>query len=278
MSDEEKIQIAALGLLGLFSRKPKSSESREAEREAEREAREEAERERKEQEAREAREAREELEAEREEAERQEAKRLREEAERERKEQEEQEEAARQEAERKEQEEAERQREEEERLEAERLKAERERKEEALKAREEAKRKYDDDDAADSGTGGDVDDFDDFRSSESESLLPVPPRVVNQADSTGPDTDPGALVGDSSYIEQGGIIYAADGKPFKNITDAIKVIRAEFPENEKGRVFKTNKGVWRVKNNNPGKRAYEKVPETSQDERSITQLLPRLRF
>ena len=108
MSDEEKIQIAALGLLGLFSRKPKSSEARqEAEREAARKQ--------KEREAREAREA-ERLKAERE------AQEAREKAERKRKEQEEreareaQEEAAREaerEAERRQKEEADRKRKEE---------------------------------------------------------------------------------------------------------------------------------------------------------------------
>ena len=231
--------------------------------------------------------------------------------------------------------------------EAERLKAEREAQEEAereaqeedkrkeqeaLKAREEAKRKFGADAAADSGTDVDDDDFDDFKSTESESLLspknqtkkqtnvpPVPVQVkdkplagsktaesdsapetdvepdassapgtvVETTASTDPDTDPedpGALVGDSSYIEKDGILFAADGKPFQNIPDAIKVIRAEFPKNEKGRVFKTNKGVYKVKKNEPGLRAYEKVKsgsassETSQDAGSMTELLPRLRF
>ena len=158
MSDEEKIQIAALGLLGLFglAKRSGNAERLEAERrEAERQEAERQEAERQEAERREAERKRKEAEAERQaklEAERQEAERQ--EAERQKAEAEAEAERQRQEAERKRKEaeaEAERQRQEAERreaerqakLEAERREAERKRKEaeaEAERQRQEAER------------------------------------------------------------------------------------------------------------------------------------------
>lgn len=129
----------------------------------------------------------------------------------------------------------------------------------------------------------------DFESEDDERVPPIPPEVREEtksgsADSLDAITDP---VVDSSYKEIGGIIYAADGKPFNKISDAIKIIRESFSGEEQGKVFETKRGgLYRVKKNNPGissRIAYEKVTsggassKTPQDA-AATELLPRLRF